>query len=70
MEYNDDDNITLEVACQVIGGRHSPIHKATYYRGVKAGIFPKPHHPSPGISRVKYGQVKAAADRANHVEAA
>jgi hypothetical protein len=39
-------------ACAIVGGS-KPISAATYYRGVKAGRYPAPEHPSPGISRVR-----------------
>lgn len=42
---------TVDDACEIIGGT-KPISKPTFYRGVKAGRFPPPFHPSPGISRV------------------
>jgi hypothetical protein len=40
-------------ACEIVGGKSKPISIATYYRGVKAGRFPAPEHPSPGVSRVR-----------------
>jgi hypothetical protein len=43
--------ISVPSACQRIGG-DKPIHRSTYYRGVKAGIFPGPFHISPNIARV------------------
>ena len=43
---------TVRAACKVVGGDEKPIHPSTYYRGVKAGIYPAPEHPSPGIARV------------------
>jgi hypothetical protein len=44
--------ITLEKACEVIGG-NKPIHESTYYRGAKKGIYPKPERaPGTNISRV------------------
>jgi hypothetical protein len=45
------DHISIKAACRLIGG-DKPIHPATYYRGARAGIYPAPFHPSPGISRV------------------
>ena len=43
---------TVDAACRMIGGDDAPIHRSTYYRGVRAGFYPAPEHPSPGISRV------------------
>ncbi|MBU6442915.1 MAG: hypothetical protein KGR48_03305 [Alphaproteobacteria bacterium] len=50
---------TVRTACKIIGGEERPIHRATYYRGVKAGIFPAPEHPSPGIARVDLDKLAA-----------
>jgi hypothetical protein len=43
--------ITVGEACRIIGG-DEPIHAATYYRGVRAGRYPRPVHVSPGVARV------------------
>jgi hypothetical protein len=58
----DDDLITIREACVEIGGS-KPISLPSYYRGAKAGIYPPPLHPSPGISRVFRGEVRKARDR-------
>ena len=39
---------------------HKPIHPATYYRGVKRGIYPAPVHPSPNVSSVDMDKLGAA----------
>ena len=49
---NDFEMISVEAACGIIGGEATPIHKATYYRGVRAGRYPAPVLVSPGVSRV------------------
>lgn len=56
---------TVEEACRMIGGATKPIHKTTYYRGVRAGIFPPPDHPSPGIARVDLDKLAAALQGPN-----
>ena len=38
--------ITVDEACRVIGGNERPIHYSTYYRGVSAGRYPAPVHPT------------------------
>jgi hypothetical protein len=48
-------------ACAIVGGS-KPISVATYYRGVKAGRFPAPEHPSPGISRIRRSKLIAAVN--------
>ena len=47
----------------VIGGEANPIHKATYYRGVRAGRYPAPVRVSPGVSRVVKPQLVEAIQR-------
>jgi hypothetical protein len=56
----DPEFIDIDETCRVIGGKNNPVHPATYYRGVKAGIYPPPDHPSPGISRVNRPELVAA----------
>jgi hypothetical protein len=58
----DCDFITIKRACEIIGG-DKPINVATYYRGVTAGRYPSPEHPSPGISRVRKSKLLAAIER-------
>ena len=53
---------TIEAVCAEIGGDR-PINRATYYRGVKAGIYPAPVHPTPGISRVVMPKLREAIRR-------
>jgi hypothetical protein len=56
--------LTIKEACRQIGGDDSPIHPSTYYRGVKAGLYPPPARVSPNISRVEEGGlIKALARR-------
>jgi hypothetical protein len=50
---------TIDDACAVIGGKSKPVDRATYYRGVKAGRYNGPFHPSPGISRVDLTKLRA-----------
>jgi hypothetical protein len=55
----DPDFLTIDKACAIIGG-DKPISRATYHRGVAAGRFPAPEHPSPGISRIRRSRLLAA----------
>ena len=57
------DYITLNQACRLVGGEEKPISVATYYRGVKAGRLPAPEHPTPGISRIRCGELVAKLNR-------
>jgi hypothetical protein len=51
--------LTLDEACKIIGGTR-PISKATYYRNVRRGLLPAPHHPTPHTSRVRLDELVAA----------
>jgi predicted DNA-binding transcriptional regulator AlpA len=51
--------ITIKEACALIGGS-KPISHATFYRGVKAGRYPKPEHVSPNVVRVRRAVLIAA----------
>jgi predicted DNA-binding transcriptional regulator AlpA len=53
---NLPDYITVNEACAVIGGS-KPIHYSTYYRGVRAGRYPRPERISPGLVRVRRRRV-------------
>lgn len=56
---DDDELINLKEACRLLGG----MHIATYYRGVAAGRYPKPVHPSPNLSRVSKRKLLEARAR-------
>jgi len=52
-DHGDDLDLgTVAEACRVVGGQNSPIDRATYYRGVKKGLYTAPIRVSPNISRV------------------
>jgi hypothetical protein len=54
-------HISVPSACQRIGG-DKPIHRSTYYRGVKAGIYPAPFYISPNSVRVDVEQLDEAIE--------
>ena len=54
--------LTISAACREVGGNEKPIHPSTYYRGVAAGRFPAPEHPSPGIARVRRSKLIAVLE--------
>jgi hypothetical protein len=56
---DDPDYITVNHACRIVGGNEKPISAATYYRGVKAGRLPAQEHPTPGVSRIRRGELIA-----------
>jgi hypothetical protein len=51
--------LPARVACRIVGGHEKPISAATYYRGVKAGRLPAPENPTPGVSRIRRGELIA-----------
>lgn len=57
--FGDEDLVPERTACQFIGGTHAPIHRSTFWRGIKDGRLPKPVHPSPGINRWIVGELRA-----------
>jgi len=55
--------LTIRGACRIVGGDESPIHPATYYRGVKNGLYPAPVHVSPNVARVEEAGLREALAR-------
>jgi predicted DNA-binding transcriptional regulator AlpA len=66
MKMNDpaDDLVPITVACEIIGGKTTPITPSTLYKGVKAGRFPAPLKLGPGTSRWRRSELLAMLDRA------
>jgi predicted DNA-binding transcriptional regulator AlpA len=62
MEHEEPDYITIEDACRIVGGT-KPIDPSTYYRGVKAGRFPKPERILPQTVRIRRGKLLACLNR-------
>lgn len=58
-----DDLVDADDACAILGGRKSPIHVATLYRGVKSGRYPPPIKVAPNTNRWKVGELNAALKR-------
>jgi hypothetical protein len=50
---------TVAAACKLVGG-DKPIHKTTYYRGVKLGIYPAPFRATPNSARVDLDKLESA----------
>ena len=63
---DDDELITIGHGCRILGGDEKPISIASYYRGVARGIYEKPVHPSPGVSRLS--KKKTIATRRRIIE--
>ena len=60
---SESDWGTIKAACRVIGGSECPVHPSTYYRGVKAGIYPAPVRVSPGVSRVPMRKLRDSLEQ-------
>jgi predicted DNA-binding transcriptional regulator AlpA len=58
------DYITVADACSIIGGT-KPISYATFYRGVKAGLYPKPERVSAQSVRIRRDKLIEALNRRN-----
>lgn len=43
-EVDPFDLCTTGQACEILGGKASPLHPATFRRGVREGRFPAPIH--------------------------
>lgn len=59
-----DDLVPITVACQMIGGKDTPITASTLYKGIKTGRFPGPIKLGPGTSRWRRSEILAFLDRA------
>ena len=51
-------------ACQIIGGANTPIHRATLWRGIKAGRYPRPLKVGPGTNRWREAELVAVLEKA------
>jgi predicted DNA-binding transcriptional regulator AlpA len=58
----NEDLLDRDAVCRFIGGSR-PINPATLYRGVKAGIYPKPIKVAPNVSRWQKSELQEALDR-------
>ena len=60
---SDDDELLDERAtCAMFGGKN-PIHRATLYRGMAAGRYPKPIKITPGMNRWLKSECREALRR-------
>jgi predicted DNA-binding transcriptional regulator AlpA len=62
------DFLSIKECCALIGG-DKPISAATFYRGIHAGRFPPPEHPSPGISRWRRAKLIEALETGTAMKA-
>jgi hypothetical protein len=62
-QYDDDDLLTVDELCVLIGGKNKPVSRPTIYRGIARGDYPELEHPSPGIARGRFGEWRDAIKR-------
>ncbi|HEY4941417.1 MAG TPA: hypothetical protein VII56_08315 [Rhizomicrobium sp.] len=58
MPNDDDDLLTIDEACALVGGATRPINRATLYKGIKAGRFSAPIKIGPQTSRWRRGSLR------------
>jgi predicted DNA-binding transcriptional regulator AlpA len=58
---DSDESWDRPAVCRFFGGS-KPINAATLYRGIQAGRYPAPFHPSPGLARWLPSECRAARD--------
>ncbi|MGA7675797.1 MAG: hypothetical protein WCA78_12235 [Rhizomicrobium sp.] len=56
------DLIDCDAACRFIGGSR-PINTATFYRGIKAGIYPPAIKVAPNVARWRQSELAAAIEK-------
>jgi predicted DNA-binding transcriptional regulator AlpA len=59
-----DDLVSIQTACELIGGKATPITPSTLYRGIRTGRFPAPLKLGPGTSRWRRSEILAVLERA------
>ena len=59
---DNDEFLDSKSACAFIGGSR-PINAATLYRGVKLGIYPRPVHVAPNVSRWRKSELATAIEK-------
>jgi predicted DNA-binding transcriptional regulator AlpA len=60
-----DDLVPITLACQLIGGKETPITPSTLYKGIKSGRFPAPLKLGAGTSRWRRSEIIAMLDAAS-----
>ncbi|MHA6644578.1 helix-turn-helix transcriptional regulator [Mesorhizobium sp. A623] len=58
------DLVDETMACHIIGGENTPIHRSTLWRGINAGRFPKPLKIGAGTNRWLKRELIAILDKA------
>lgn len=64
MQSNPPDLVNEVAARSIIGGVNTPISRATLWRGVKSGRYPKPLKVGPSSNRWKRDELVAVVEAA------
>ena len=59
---SDTDLVDEAIACRMIGGSCTPIHRSTLWRGINVGRYPKPIKISASANRWRVGELRRAID--------
>lgn len=57
------DWVEEATACKIIGGEHTPIHRSTLWRGIKAGRYSAPTKVAPRTNRWSASALIAEVER-------
>ncbi|MER8553621.1 hypothetical protein [Mesorhizobium sp. M0019] len=60
---SDDDLVDEAIACRLIGGSNTPIHRSTLWRGINAGRYPRPLKISASTNRWRVGELRKALEQ-------
>ena len=58
------DLVDESTACELIGGRNSPISRATLWRGIRSGRYPQPLKIGAGSNRWRSSELVAVVEAA------
>lgn len=62
MKDTDNDLVTINAACEILGGKEAPLNPSTLYKGIKRGVFPAPLKLGPGTSRWRRSELLAVLE--------
>ena len=58
------DLVDEPMACRILGGEQSPIHRSTLWRGVNSGRYPRPLKIGESTNRWRRDELNAVIERA------
>lgn len=66
-ELVDEELVDEDLACRLIGGARTPIHRSTLWRGIGSGRYPKPLKVSQYMNRWRVGELRAVVTKAQEL---